>query len=96
MVDDGDLVTDPLGVVEQVGGQQDGGAPVQGGNEVEDLPASHRVQGGGRLVHNEQARGAHQGAGQAQALAHAPGVGAHRLVHPRQSRQVQQGGGATS
>ena len=94
-LDDGDVVADPLGVVEQVGGQEDGGAPAQGGDEIEDLFAPHGVEGGGRLVQNEQARGGHECPGQAEALTHAPGVGADRLVHAPQARQPQEGGGAT-
>ena len=64
-VHDGDLVAH-LGDHAQVVGDQDDGhafAPLEIGEEGEDLRLGRHVEGGGRLVRDEDARAARQGEG---------------------------------
>ena len=74
-VDDGDSVTGPFDLVEQVGGQHDGAAL---GHQRQDHVADPGYPGGvesvHRLVQNEQLRVSQQAGGDAQTLAHAHGV----------------------
>ena len=76
VVDDGDAVGQLVGLFQVLGGEQEGRAlahPV-----ADDLPHAEpaaRVEPGRRLVEEEQARPADQGAGEVEAAAHAAGVG---------------------
>src|SRR5690606_23213972 len=72
VVDDGDAVAQPVGLVEVVGGEHDCGAV---GGEVRDgvpdLASSGRVEAGGRLVQEQDLGGQDHAGGEVQATFHA-------------------------
>ena len=74
--EDPDPVADRLDLGEQVAGEQDRQAPLvdQRPEEVEDLDDAERVDGGRRLVEDEDVGRLHQRVGDAEALLHAPRV----------------------
>jgi hypothetical protein len=76
MVDDGDPVGDPVGLLQILGGQQHGGA---GGDQLADqrpqVAAAGRVQPGGRLVQEQHLGPADQGGAQVKPAAHPARVG---------------------
>jgi hypothetical protein len=81
VVDDRDVVGEPVGLVQVLGGEQDGGS---GGNAVLDhLPEAQPaagVEAGRGLVEEDHGRAGDERGGQVQAAAHASGVGLDRSV----------------
>ena len=71
-----DPVADALHVREDVGREEDRGAAREGGDHVEHLLAPERIERAGGLVEQQEARGADQRLGDAEALLHAPRVAA--------------------
>ena len=81
LVEHGDPVGEPVGLVEVLGGEEDRDAV--GDQLADDLPhgaAAARIQPGGRLVQEDQPRIADERHRQVQAAAHPPRVGRQRLV----------------
>jgi hypothetical protein len=91
-----DLVGELVGLLQVLGGEQDRGSA--GHQVADDLPhgaAAARVQAGGRLVQEEDARVADQAHRQVEPAPHAAGVGGGRLPgRLGQVEPVQQLGGA--
>ena len=75
VVEDRDLVADPLDVVEDVRRVEDSRLSPELGHEVEDLTTTDRVEGAHRLVEQDDARSRDECLGDAEALAHATRVG---------------------
>ncbi len=91
-----DPVGEPVGLLQVLGGEEDGD-PVgdQAADDVPQAAAAARVQSGGGLVEEEQARVADQAHRQVEAAAHAPGVGGGRFAGGvGQGEPLQQVGGA--
>ena len=86
-----DAVRQQRGLVERVGDQQDGGAGLA--PQLEQLVAHQQpgllVERAERLVEQQQARPRHQGAGDAEPLAHA--AGELRRIGLRKRRQAHEG-----
>ena len=79
VVDHGDAVRQPVGLVERLGGEQHGGARRHAG--ARSSRAACRgcgVEPGGGLVQEEDGRVGHQRGAEVEAAAHAAGVGAHQ------------------
>ncbi|MDX6336277.1 MAG: hypothetical protein QOG05_3617 [Streptosporangiaceae bacterium] len=86
LVEDRDPVRELVGLVEVLGGKQDGDPP--GGQLADDLPhgaPAARIQPGGGLVQENQTRAADQRHGQVEPAPHPPGIGGQRP-----SRRVSQ------
>ena len=98
VVDDGDVVGQPVGLVQVLGREQDGRSG--GGQVANDGPqflAAARVQPGGGLVQEQHPGLADQADRQVQSAAHAPGVAGHRPVPGLgQAEPVQQRHGAVA
>ena len=81
VVEDHDVVGQPVGLLEVLRREDDGGAVA---HEVAQLVpqavAALGVEAGGRLVEEEHARAADEAGGQVEAAAHAPGEGLHQRV----------------
>ena len=75
VVEDRDVVADPLDVVEDVGGVEDRRLALQLAHQVEDVLAPDGVEGRDRLVEQDDGRATDECLGDAEALAHAAGVG---------------------
>ena len=56
MIEEGHVRTDPLDVGKDMGGKQDRRLFPDGQEEVQDLLAAYRIQGGGGLVADQQLR----------------------------------------
>ncbi len=83
MVDDRDAIAHPLDLGQQVAVQEDGGAGLSGASDDgPDVGAAHRVEGGRRLVEDDQAGCTKQRDGQPQPLLHALREGTHRVCGP--------------
>jgi hypothetical protein len=84
-VDDRDPVAQALGLVEQVGGEDDGhpGAVPQPGDQIEEVGPDARVEPDGRFVQEEDARTREQGAADLEPAALAAAVGPDGSVHDR-------------
>jgi hypothetical protein len=79
VVDDRDLGRELVGLLQVLGGEQDGDAVGdQGADHVPDLAPAARVQAGGRLVQAQDRRPSDQARGQVQAAAHPARVGLDR------------------
>src|SRR6185312_5297791 len=88
LVEHRDPVREPVGLVEVLGGQEDGDAV--GHQPADDVPhgaAAARVESGRRLVQEDDPRVADQGHRQVELPAHATGVGRDQLL--RRLRQVE-------
>jgi hypothetical protein len=98
LIEDRDPVGELIGLVQVLGGEEDR-YPV-GGETADDLPhgtAATRVEPGGRLVEEDQARVADQGHREVQPAPHAPRISRGCLAcHVGQVKAVQQGRGAPS
>ena len=92
VVDDGDVSAEAVGLLHDLGGEQDGDALRV--EVVEVLPyrdAALRVESDRRLVEEEDFGVVHEGADEVDAAAHAAGVGADALSgHVRKADQLQQ------
>ncbi len=76
VVDDGDGVGELVGLIEKVGGQQEGGAfPDELGDDGPEIDTAVRVETGGRLVEEDDLWLGDQRAGEVEASAHSPRVG---------------------
>ena len=75
VVEDRDVVADPLDVVEDVGRVEDRRLALQLAHQVEDVLAADRVERRHRLVEQDHRRPADEGLGDAEPLAHAARVG---------------------
>ena len=84
VVDDHDLVGEPVGLLEVLGGQEERGAPA---NELLDhapeVAPALRVEAGRRLVEEQHRRAVHERGGEVEPAAHAAGVGARRCGRRR-------------
>ena len=79
VVDDDDVVGQALGLLEVLGGEQDGGAPVDEGVEHgPQLAAGPGVEAGGGLVEEQHLGPGHQRGGQVEPAAHAARVARRR------------------
>ena len=80
-VDDGDQVRQPVGLLEVLGREQDGGAV---GHELLDhhpeVAAAGRVEARRRLVEEQHRRPVHEGGTEVEPSSHAAGVGPRRTV----------------
>ena len=75
VVDDDDVVGQALGLVEVLGGEHDGGAPVdEGVDHGPQLGPGPGVEAGGGLVEEEHAGAGHEGGGQVEPAPHAARV----------------------
>lgn len=83
VVNEGHAVSDLLQVAGNVGGHEDGALPVPDilHKQVQDLVPHHRIQSGGRLIHNQQLCMVGQGAGDLQLHFHALGKLPDLLFH---------------
>ena len=75
VVEDRDVVADPLDVVEDVGRVEDRRLALELAHQVEDVLAADRVEGRDGLVEEDDGRTADESLGNPEALAHAAGVG---------------------
>ena len=80
VVEDRDVVADPLDVVEDVGRVEDRGLALELAHQVEDVLATDRVERRDRLVEQDHRRPADEGLGDPEALAHAARVGRRAAV----------------
>ena len=81
LIDHGDAVAEPLGLVHVMGGEQDGATPVlQVANDVPELAARLRVEPGGGLVEEEQLGVADQRDGHGKTLLLAAGELFHNAL----------------
>jgi len=83
-------IADAFDVGQYVGGEEDGGAAAQRGDQVEHVVASHRVERRGGLVEDQQPRGVDHRLGDPQPLLHAPREPADRGGHPLQPGELEQ------
>ena len=70
MVEDRDVVGDPLDVIEDVGGVEDRRLPAEAFHEIEDIAPPDRVERAGRFIEQQDLRPADQRLGDPEALAH--------------------------
>jgi hypothetical protein len=76
-----DALGQPVGLLQILGGEQDGGAlGDQLADHVPQLVAAGKVEPGGRLVEEYHRRALYQRGGHVEAAAHPAGVGPHRPV----------------
>ena len=81
VVEDHDVVGQPVGLLEVLRRQDDGGAVAYEVAQLVPQPvAALRVEAGGRLVEEEHARAADEAGGEVEAAAHATGEGLHQRV----------------
>ena len=82
-VEDGDTVTEPLGLLEAVRGQKDGDAAVlERGDELVDLSGGDRVEPRSGLVQEQHRRVVEQRPGQGHSLAEPLGESSAEIVGP--------------
>ena len=95
VVDDDDVIGQLVGLVQVVGGEQHVGPRAdQGPDRLPDLAPPGRIEAGGRLVQEEQARGADQAGAEVEAAALTARVGAGPPVgHLGQAQLVDDQGG---
>jgi hypothetical protein len=80
-VEEGDAVGEGVGLLQVLGGEEDGDAAAdQFTDVVPDLAAAAGIEARRRLVEEDQLGASQQGHGQVEAAAHAPRVGRRRLV----------------
>ena len=81
VVDDDDVVGQPFGFLEVLGGEDHGGAAVdEGVQHRPQLVAAARVEAGGGLVEEQHFGVADEGGGQVEPTAHSPRVAGHHTV----------------
>ena len=90
LVEDRDVVGDPLDVVEDVGGVEDRRLRAQAFHEVEDVAPADGVERAGGLIEQQHLRPADEGLGDAEPLAHPARVGPGPAIGGvRDPRQIE-------